>query len=107
ELARKLARGAREGIERRQEVRKARGVLGAMRLGPRDQLGWEAEPRRDGQRVALAGLVVAEAEGRGERRRVELHRGVACARVRGGEGLERLEVGRRDHERSPLGELLE
>src|SRR5207244_6950153 len=43
----------------------------------------------------------------GQRRRVELDRGVARAGVRGGEGLERLEVGRRDHERAPLGELLE
>src|SRR4029453_15075394 len=84
-----------------------RSVLGAVGVGAGDELGAETEPRRDRQGVALPRLVVAQAEGRRERRGVELDRRVARARVRGGEGLERLEMRRRDHQGAALGELLE
>ena len=48
--------------------------------------GAEPEPRGDGERVALAGAVVDEAEGGRERGGVELDGGVARARMRAREG---------------------
>ena len=107
DLARALGVRAGVGVERRQQVGEPDGVLGAVRRRPRDQLGVEAEARGDRQRVALAGLVVAQPEGRRQRRGVELDRGVTRARMGGRERLERLEVGRRDHERTTAGQLLE
>src|SRR5438128_12387296 len=78
-----------------------------MRVGAGDQLDAEAEPSGDRQRVALAGLVVAKVEGRRQGRGVELDRCVARPGVSRREGLERLEVGGGDHERAPLGQLLQ
>ena len=76
-------------------------------MGALDQLRRQAEPRADGERVALPGPIVDEAERRREPLAVELDRGVARARVGGGEALERLEVRRGDAERAALGQLLE
>ena len=66
-----------------------------------------AEPRADGERVALPGSVVYEPEGRGQALGVELDGGVAGARVGGREGLERLEVRGGGHHRAPLAQLLQ
>ena len=91
-------------VEPLQQLGQARRVERAVTLGASDQLGTEAEAGGDGQRVALPGPVVAQAEGGSQRGRVELDGRVARARMRAGEGLQRLQVRRGHDERAALGQ---
>ena len=78
-----------------------------MALGAQDQRGRQAEPGGDGERPRLARPVVDEPEGGRQRGGVELHRGIARARLDGGEGAQRLEVRGGHDQRPALGERLE
>ena len=80
---------------------------GAMRVRPLDQRGGQAQAGADGERVALARAIVDEPEGGGEPLRIELHRRVAGPGMRGGEALERLEMGGGHDHRAALGQGLQ
>ena len=85
-----------------------RGLLGgAMRPRALDQARRQAEPRPDGEGIALPGPVVHHPERRLEPVAVELYRGVAGPRMGGGEALERLEVGGGRAEGAARGQLLQ
>ncbi len=94
-------------VEASQQLLELPLLDGAMRVRPLDQRGGQAQPGADGERVALARAVVDEPEGGREPLGIELHRGVAGPRVRGGEAFQRLEVGGGHHHRAALGQVLQ
>ncbi len=85
-----------------------RGLLGgAMRPRALDQARRQAEPRPDGEGIALPRPVVYHPECRLQPLAVELHRGVARPRMGGREAFEGLEVGGGRAEGAALAELLQ
>src|SRR5439155_22531540 len=97
---RALRLAARVLVEPREQLRHPRLLRRAVTLRARDEISAEAEPRGDGERVALAGLAVTQPERGRERRGVELDGRIARARMCAGERLQRLEVSRGGHERA-------
>ena len=96
EEARRL--GARLRVEPGEELAEPGRLRRAVGLRPLDERRVEAEAGGDREGVALPRVVVDQTERRGESFAIELDRRVASARVRAGERLQRLEVGRGHHQ---------
>ena len=107
ELADAVGLRAVAGVELRKELAEPSRVGGAESLGAQDQRPRQSEPGGDRQRPRLTGAVVDQPERRSERGGVELDRGIARARLRGGERAEGLEVRGGDDQRATIREHFE